>query len=158
MRIKYRYQQDATLDTYKVPGDIYLNTHGFHYIGKASYKPGWENGKTYYHDYGAYISKDESIITTWHEDKNRLGNIYFVKPGPKTDKGIEVGMNVSDIEKNMAKYSLHRKSKLVVLPIEISVSLTTMQVNTSIFHVPQAITLAIKKSNLSAIPTKDYPS
>ena len=103
----YAYVDDAKvlsgLDTYKVPGDIYLNTHDFHYIGKASYKPGWGNGKTYYHDYGAYISKDGSIITIWFEDKNRLGNIYFVKPGPKTDKGIEVGMNVSDIEKKYGK-------------------------------------------------------
>lgn len=91
------------LDTKTVAADAYLNANGFHYIGKSSYKPHWGNGKVFYTEHGVYSTNDGSTITVWYENTNRLGKIYLVKPGPKTDKGIEVGMNVSDIEKRYGK-------------------------------------------------------
>ncbi len=103
----FAYVDDAKilsgLDPEKVVGDAYLNANGFHYVGKSSYKPRWGNNQVIYRDHGIYSTSDGSVITVWYESINRLGNIYLVKPGPKTDKGIEVGMSVSDIERRYGK-------------------------------------------------------
>lgn len=102
----YAYVDDAKvlsgLDISATKADEFLNTNGFSYIGRAGYNPHWSNERQY-HGYDVYSSQDGSIITCWIEDRNQLFNIYLTKPGPKTDKGIEVGMSVVDIENRYGK-------------------------------------------------------
>lgn len=66
----------------------YLNYYNYH-LWKADHR---------YSIHDMYITKDEAVIVDlWN---GNLGNIYLLKPGYTTNKGIEVGMDIQSIINN----------------------------------------------------------
>lgn len=87
----------ARTDDARVLGGIDQYTDIFTYLNTYPYSL-WQSDHKYapssYND--LYLSKDKCVAIDLWED--RLGQIFILAPGYKTDKDIEVGMTVNDIE------------------------------------------------------------
>lgn len=91
------YVAQARTDDARVLGGINRNTDIFTYLNTYPYSL-WQSNHKYapsvYND--LYLSQDKCVaVDLWND---RLGQIFILGPGYKTDKGIEVGMTVNDIE------------------------------------------------------------
>ncbi len=87
----------AGTDDARVLGGIDWNTDIFTYLNTYPFSL-WKSNHMYapssYND--LYLSKDRCVaVDLWND---RLGQIFILAPGYKTDKDIEVGMTVNDIE------------------------------------------------------------
>lgn len=87
----------AQTDNARVLGGISRATDIFTYLNTYPYKLWQSNHKfapSSYND--LYLSEDKGVaVDLWND---RLGQIFLLGPGYKTDKGIEVGMTVNDVE------------------------------------------------------------
>ena len=63
----------------------YLNDNGYHFVARQ-YSSDW------------YASNDNGVIFNVGHDDGNIYMIYILKGGHPTDKGIEVGMTLNDIE------------------------------------------------------------
>ena len=87
----------AQTDDARVLGGISRSTDIFTYLNTYPYKL-WQSDHQFaprvYND--LYLSEDKGVaVDLWND---RLGQIFLLAPGYKTDKGIEVGMTVNDVE------------------------------------------------------------
>ena len=84
-------------DDARVLGGISKSTDIFTYLNTYPYKL-WQSDHQFapdiYND--LYLSEDKCVaVDLWND---RLGQIFLLGPGYKTDKGIEVGMTMNDVE------------------------------------------------------------
>lgn len=86
----------ARTDDARVLGGIDSYTDIFTYLNTYPYKLWQSNHKYGYSNYSdLYISEDKGVaVDLWND---RLGQIFILGPGYKTDKDIEIGMTVNDI-------------------------------------------------------------
>ena len=69
------------------------NTDLFRYLNMYNYRTWLSDHRYLKHD--MYISQDDSVIVSMYNDN--LDSIFILKPGYKTNKGIEVGMSSHDM-------------------------------------------------------------
>lgn len=76
----------------------------YQYLNHYNYRLWYAN-----HKYGIqdmYISADDAVIVDmWN---GHVSNIYICKPGYKTNKGIEVGMSLTDVAMKYGPYDLSK--------------------------------------------------
>ncbi|MCQ5209250.1 MULTISPECIES: hypothetical protein [Bacillota] len=87
----------AQTDDARVLGGISRSTDIFTYLNTYPYKL-WQSDHRFapdiYND--LYLSEDKCVaVDLWNDS---LGQIFLLGPGYKTDKGIEVGMTMNDVE------------------------------------------------------------
>lgn len=84
----------AMTDNAGVLAGLENNNNLYNYLNMYHYRLWKADHRFSKHD--MYISQDDSVIVSLFNDK--LGAIYILKPGYKTNKGIEVGMNTNDMK------------------------------------------------------------
>lgn len=84
----------ARTDDARVLGGLDRSVNIYTYLNTYPYKLLSSNPSGFHHD--TYISKDNCIIIDVYA--NGLGRIYIIGPGYSTNKGIKLGMTLTDIE------------------------------------------------------------
>ena len=84
----------AYTDDAGIIGGLDKTTPIYDYLNTYNYRLYLSDHRYSQHD--MYINSDNAVLVSIWDD--RLGAIYILKPGYATDKGIEVGMTVNDIE------------------------------------------------------------